>query len=479
MIIKFVFSYHYYTKKDYNWANFHYNISMKLHTFKGGIHPKEMKELSNKCPITPAFPKSKTVTIPVTMGGAPNTPVVAAGDSVAKGQIISNGDKFMNCPVHSSVSGKVKKIQNCIVTGNQEVPCIIIEADDENRTQFMEPLDPFNCSKEDALKRIHDAGIVGMGGASFPSHVKLNPPSDKKIEYVLLNAAECEPYLTCDERTLQEQTEKVIDGLAIELQITGAKGIIALEENKAYIVPMLEAEIAKKDYKNKIEIRIVKTKYPQGSEKFIVSACLSREIPSAKLPADAGCIISNVGTVCAISDAFRLGMPLIERSLTISGGAVEKPCNLRVPVGTLISDLEEVAVKEDVLVKIISGGPMMGFAMASTNFPVAKGTSGVTFLTDDEATIRDEDQCISCGRCVSTCAMHLSPVLIVRELKSGNYDKAKRFGLMDCIECGCCAFICPAHINLVQRFRLGKGVIRTRMAEERAKQAAAASKEAK
>ena len=188
---------------------------MKLHTFKGGIHPREMKELSNKCPITDAFPVTKTVTIPVTMGGAPNTPLVQPGDIVKKGQVIASGDKFMNCPVHSSVSGKVLKIQNCIVTGNMSVPCIIIEADGSDECDFMPPLDPFKCEVSEALDRIKNAGIVGMGGASFPAHVKLNPPSDKEIEYVLVNAAECEPYLTCDERTLQETPEKVIDGLAI------------------------------------------------------------------------------------------------------------------------------------------------------------------------------------------------------------------------------------------------------------------------
>ncbi|MCQ2592404.1 MAG: electron transport complex subunit RsxC [Treponema sp.] len=447
---------------------------MKIHTFKGGIHPKEMKELSNQCPITSVFPTSKTVTIPVTMGGAPNSPVVKVGDVVAKGQLIATGDKFMNCPVHASISGKVKKIQNCLVTGNSEVPCIIIESDGSDSTAYMEPLDPFACEPEDALKRIKDAGIVGMGGASFPAHVKLNPPKDKEIDYVLLNAAECEPYLTCDERTLQEQTEKVIDGLAIELRLVGAKGIIALEDNKAYIKPQLEKKIKKKGYGDDISVCLVKTKYPQGAEKFIVSACTGREIPSAKLPADAGCIISNVGTVCAISDAFRLGMPLIERSLTISGGAVEKPVNIRVPVGTLVTDLmpEVFKLKEsenESAIKIISGGPMMGFAMCSAAFPIAKGTSGVTFLTKAETFTDEEEQCISCGKCVATCAMHLSPVLIVRELKAGNYEKAKSFGLMDCIECGCCAFICPAKVSLIQRIRLGKGVVRQQMAEERTK----------
>ena len=451
---------------------------MRAKTFKGGIHPKEYKELSNQCPITPAFPASKTVTIPVTMGGAPNQPVVAVGDEVAKGQIIANGEGFMNCPVHSSVSGKVKKIQNCLVTGNGMAPCIIIEADDAGREAFLPVLDPFESSKDDCLKRIKEAGIVGMGGASFPAHVKLNPP-----------------YLTCDERTMLEQPSKVVDGLAIVLHIVNggkdcaghAKGLIVLEDNKAYLMPELEKAIADGGYGDKMSVCLVKTKYPQGAEKFIVSASTGREIPSAKLPADAGCVISNVGTVCAISDAFRHGVPLIERSLTISGGAVEKPVNIRVPVGTIVSDLmpdvfklkdsESTEATADSAVKIISGGPMMGFAMVSADFPVAKGTSGVTFLTEKETFLEEESQCISCGSCVAKCAMRLSPALIVRELKAGNLEKAKSFGLMDCIECGCCAFVCPAKVNLIQRIRLGKGLVRQKMAEEKAKAAAKAAKE--
>lgn len=452
---------------------------MRAKTFKGGIHPHEFKELSNGSAITAAFPASKMVTIPVTMGGAPNTPLVKVGDSVVKGQKIADGNGFMNCPVHASVSGTVKKIQNCLVTANQEVPCIVIQSDDSENTDFMEPLDPFTCSSEDALKRIREAGIVGMGGASFPTHVKLNPPKDKEILYVLANAAECEPYLTCDERTLIETPEKVIDGLAIVLHLTGASGIIALEDNKSYLLPTLENEISKKGYNDDIKVCLVKTKYPQGSEKFIVKSCLGIEIPSAKLPADAGCIISNVETFCAISDAFRLGKPLIERAITISGGAVEKPCNLRVPIGTLVSDLmpQSFSIKEDEVEKIISGGPMMGFAMISENFPIAKGSSGVCFLTKKETNFFEEDQCISCGKCVSTCAMRLYPILIVKEIQKGNLEKAKKFGLMDCIECGCCAFICPAHIKLVQRVRLGKNLVRQKMAEERAKMNAKKSAE--
>jgi electron transport complex protein RnfC len=448
-------------------------LHIKLHSFKGGIFPKERKELSRDCPVTKAFPKSKTVYIPVTMGGAPNTPLVKPGDKVAAGDIIANGDKPFNVPVHASVSGTVKKIQKIITTGNQEVPCIVIESDGENRVNLMDKLNPFTCSFNKAIDRIKNAGITGMGGASFPAHIKLNPPPDKKIDYVLLNAAECEPYLTCDERLLQENTDKVIDGLAICLHLVNARGIIALEENKSNLKPLLLDTIINKGYEDKISICVVKTKYPQGSEKFIVSACLNVEIPSAKLPADAGAIICNVGTVCAISDAFRLGLPLISRVFTISGFGTTKPCNLKVPLGTLVSDLvpEYFEYDEERTQKIISGGPMMGFAMSTLSFPVTKGTSGVTFLTDEETLLEEEDQCISCGNCVARCAMRLNPVLIIRELKSGNVDKAKRFGLMDCIECGCCAFVCPAHIKIVQRVRLGKNIVRQKMMEQKQKEA--------
>lgn len=440
---------------------------MRMFSFKGGIYPPEHKEMSSECAIKNAFPSTKMVTIPVTMGGAPNDCIVNVGDRVVKGQVIARSDKFMSCPVHASVTGIVKSIAPHLVTANTEVPCITIQAEDSDETSYMAPLDPFSCTKQEALDRIRDAGIVGMGGASFPAHVKLNPPEGTKIEYIIINAAECEPYLTVDYRQLKEKADKVVDGLAIEMKLAGdAFGIIALESNKLDVVDILNQEIAKAGYTGKMDVRVVKTKYPQGCEKNLTLALLNREVPSGGLPAATGCIISNVGTACAISDAFRLGKPLIERALTISGGACATPMNICVPVGTNVGDLipEVFTLKEGEVAKIISGGPMMGFAMTNAMFPVAKGTSGVLFLTKKETYLTDESLCIGCGRCVEACPLMLNPVLMARSITAENLSDAKNYGLMDCIECGSCAYVCPANVRLVQRFRLGKAKVRAQSA---------------
>ncbi|MBQ7619528.1 MAG: electron transport complex subunit RsxC [Treponema sp.] len=446
---------------------------MKTFTFKGGIYPPEHKELAEGKKITAAFPASKTLTIPITMGGAPNQPVVAVGDKVARGQVIAKSDAFVSAPVHSPVSGTVKKIVSNLSTANSEVPCIVIAADEDPNAgeTFMPPLDPYSCSKEEALARVKDAGICGMGGASFPTHVKLNPPKDCKIDYVLLNAAECEPYLTVDEQTMDESADKVIDGLLIVQKIVGGKAKIVLESNKAHLIPKLE-EAAKKTAdsgKEKVEVVVVKTKYPQGAEKNVITAVTGREVKAGGLPASAGCVVCNVGTVCAISDAFRLGKPLIERAFTVSGLGVKEPKNLLVPIGTLVSDLipSVIEVDEANVVKIISGGPMMGFSMQSAAFPVQKGTSGVLFLTKKEIDTAETNPCITCGACVHVCPMRLTPTLIVRSVDADDLASAKKYGLMDCIECGSCAYVCPATVRLVQTIRIGKNLERARIAAEK------------
>ncbi|MBQ9238418.1 MAG: RnfABCDGE type electron transport complex subunit C, partial [Treponema sp.] len=333
---------------------------MRRYSFRGGVHPAEYKELSRDIAITEAKPSSGTVAIPVTMGGAPNTPTVKPGDHVTKGQVIADSTAFMSAPVHASLSGTVKEIVSCLGPSNKQEQCIVIESDGTDSTAYMPPLDPFSCDRKDAVQRIRDAGIVGMGGASFPTHVKFSPAPGTTIEYVLLNAAECEPYLTVDYRTMKESPEKVIDGFSIAVHLSGGTGIIALEENKADLVDVLNDAIGKAGKSDTIAVRVMKTKYPQGSEKTITLALLGREVPSGGLPANIGCLIINVNTACAISDAFREGKPLIERSFTVSGGGCAAPKNLRVPVGTKVSDLGDlVAMKHPDTKKIIAGGPMM------------------------------------------------------------------------------------------------------------------------
>lgn len=443
-------------------------------SFKGGVTPPEGKELSNKMPIEAAFPSNKTVCIPVTQGGAPNQPIVKVGDTVVRGQKIAESDAFMSAPVHASVSGKIKKIENRLTSTNADALCIIIAADESEETVFLPKMDPFTVSKKDAIQRIKEAGVVGMGGASFPTHVKLSIPEGKHIDSVLVNAAECEPYLTIDERNLQENTDAIIDGLAIAMHIVDAEsGSVVLEDNKAYLIPKIEDAIAKAGYTEKMGVVLVKTKYPQGGEKTLIQAATGREIPAKGLPADAGCVVQNVGTLIAISEAFREGKPLIDRPLTISGEAVKQPKNLIVPVGTVIGDLiPEVIELQDNVAKILSGGPMMGFSVMNANFPVAKNTSGVLFMRKEELFLKEETPCINCGKCLEVCSCRLAPALIVKSLKAGNMQAAIKYGLMDCVDCGTCQYSCPANIKLVQRIRTGKTAYKAELAAEKAKQVA-------
>lgn len=460
---------------------------MSIKSFKGGVHPPERKHETNDRPVEYLLPSTKTVWIPVTQGGAPNKALVQVGDTVARGQKIAETEAYMSAPVHASLAGTVKKIETHLVTGNIDALCIVIESDGSDRTDFMKPLDPFTSTRETALERVRAAGIVGMGGAAFPTHVKLNPPKGTKIDYLIANGAECEPYLSIDARTMQESAAKVVDGVAIAMRITGAaEGFIALEDNKADLVPALEKAINAQQCNPvgpgacAISVVLCKTKYPQGGEKMLIKAVVNREVPSGGLPSAAGCVVQNVGTLKALSEAFREGKPLIDRALTISGGACATPKNVEVPIGTLVGDLipESVTLLPGVK-KIISGGPMMGVAMKDASFPVQKNTSGVLFLTARETALVEESPCIGCGRCMQVCSCLLSPVLIIRAVKAGDLEEAKRYGLMDCVECGTCAWVCPARIKLVQRFRIGKQLLRQDQQKQAAKAAAreAATKE--
>lgn len=443
--------------------------TMSIRTFKGGAHPPERKDRSGGKPIE-RLTSVPQVVIPVNQHfGAPIQPLVKVGEFVKAGQKIADAEGRMTVPLHASVAGVVKKIEPRMQSNNTEGLCIVIEPKDppegESAQDFMPPLDPFACTKEEALARIRAAGIVGMGGAGFPAHVKLAPT--KPISYVIANAAECEPYLTIDERTLIETPEKIVDGVAIVMKTVNApEGVIAIEENKKHAIPYVQKAIDQSPQVKagmKIRIQELKTKYPQGGEKMLITAITGKQVPSGGLPMDVGCVVSNVGTLCAIVDAFREGKPLIERGFTVTGGACKTPKNLVAPIGTLISDLVKASVvetDEGSLAKVIFGGPMMGVAVPSYEIPVQKNTSGVLLMSKEEAMQYEEETCIRCGRCIRACPTAVSPALLAIAIESGNYAEAEKIGLLDCIECGSCSFVCPAHRHLVQRFRVGKQVLR-------------------
>ncbi len=441
---------------------------MSMKTFHGGAHPPEHKERSADSRIE-TLTKVFQVVIPVNQHfGAPITPLVAPGDFVKRGQKIADGDGRMTVPLHSSISGTVKKIEPRMQANNLEGLAIIIEQAEKDETDFMPIMDPFACSIKDALGRIREAGIIGKGGAGFPTHIKLAPPADKPIEFVIANAAECEPYLTIDERVMEEAANDFIDGLAIVMRVVGAKkGIIGLEANKKHLVAGLNAAIKAKG-NDGIRLQLLATKYPQGGEKMLITALTRREVPSGGLPMDVGCVVSNVGTLRAVSEAFRLGKPVIDTGITISGGACETPRNLIVPVGMLVQDLvpNHVNIIEDKVRRIVMGGPMMGPAVPNMNIPLQKNTSGVLFLDAHEAKTFAENPCIRCGACMRACSCRLSPALLNKALNCGDLGEADAIGMLDCIECGTCSFVCPAHIQLVQRFRVGKQLVRAKKQKE-------------
>jgi len=456
---------------------------MAVKTFRGGAHPPERKERSNEISVERLL-DVKQVVVPVNQHfGAPLQALVKVGDVVKRGQKIADAEGRMTVPVHASIAGTVKKIEPRTQSNNTDGPCIVIEAlpppaegqepagSPEDLVEFLPPLDAFSCTKEEALARVRAAGIVGMGGAGFPTHIKLAP--SKPISMVIANGAECEPYLTIDERTMIERPEDVVEGVAITMKIVNApEGVIAVEENKAHAVPLLEKAIQSSPRTRagmKIRVQLLKTKYPQGGEKMLITAITGKEVPSGGLPMDVGCVVQNIGTLCAMVDAFREGKPLIERGLTISGGACMKPVNVIAPIGALVADILAAGlsqVDEGALRRIIYGGPMMGVAVPSYQIPVQKNTSGVLLMNEEEAKHYDEETCIRCGRCMRACSCRLSPALLAVALETDDYKEAEKIGLLDCIECGTCSFVCPAHRQLVQRFRVGKQILRTMKQKE-------------
>jgi electron transport complex protein RnfC len=449
---------------------------MTVSTFKRGLNLPVHKHATEGKPIE-LVPLPKQVAIPINQHfGAPNKSLVNVGDVLVRGQKIADAASPgpMTVPVHASISGKVVKIEPRAQSNNTEGLCIVIEAEGpQNEEQLLPPLDPFACSKEEALARIREAGIVGMGGAGFPSHVKLSPPPGKIIELIIADGAECEPYLTTDEAAMMEKPHMLVKGIAIAMKIAGVKrAIIGMEDNKKQLIPMIERELRIADLTDAVSIGLCRTRYPQGGEKMLITALTGREVPSGGLPMDAGCIVQNIGSLIAIAEAFYQGKPLIDRDLTVSGGACKMPKNIRAPIGSCLKDMpiEFMDIDHDKLAKILYGGPMMGTAVASLEVPIQKNTSGIILMTKEETIDADEGPCIRCGRCLRNCACLLAPVIINNSLEAGDLDYAVKAGLMDCMECGSCTYVCPARIKLVQRFRVGKQRLRMR---QQLKQAAA------
>jgi Na+-translocating ferredoxin:NAD+ oxidoreductase subunit C len=435
---------------------------MGLATFnKGGIHPPDKKTLAASNQIIPSK-APKIIVIPLSQHiGAPCNPAVSIGQEVKKGEVIGEPAGFVSSPVHASVSGKVVALAEFPNAMGRMVNSIVIENDfREEWVALKDSPDYMNLSAEELKEKVKAAGIVGMGGAAFPTVVKLSPPKEKKIDAVLINGAECEPYLTADYRLMLEKPKEVVEGLKILMKILGVqKGYIGIENNKPdAVAKMKEASAGEAG----IEVLALEVKYPQGAEKMLIRAILGREVPPRALPMDVGVVVQNVGTALAIFEAARFGKPLIERVVTVTGEGITEPKNLMVRIGTKISDLiEECGGFKDGVGKVISGGPMMGFALSSLDVAVTKGTSGILVLPEDGLShVADFGPCIRCSRCIDACPMGLMPSMLSVLSEKGQYEDAKEYNLFDCFECGSCAYVCPSKRPIVQLVRLSKSMVK-------------------
>lgn len=439
---------------------------MGLLTFKGGIHPYDVKELSKDKPIKAIDPKGDLIYLMSQHIGAPAKPVVSVGDRVLVGQKIAEAGGFVSAPIHASVSGTVKAFGKQRNVVGDMVDCIIVENDGLYEECDYEPLESLEkADKSEVLDRIRNGGVVGMGGAGFPTHVKLSPNDPDKIEYCIVNGAECEPYLTSDYRRMMENPELVIGGLKCMLKLfDSAVGYICIEDNKPDCIRKME-ELVKDE--TRIQVKTMKTKYPQGAERSLIYAATGRTINSSMLPADAGCIVDNVDTVVAIYRAVMLGQPLMRRIVTVTGEAVNNPQNLEVRTGTNYAELLDHAGGLNCdPEKIVSGGPMMGFALYDLNVPVTKTSSALLCLKEDQVTKYDQTACINCGRCVSACPAHLVPAHLVNYATIKDEERFVKYDGMECCECGSCSYICPAKRPLAQSI---KSMRRTVLANRRKK----------
>jgi len=430
---------------------------VKLPTFKKGIHPRDYKEYTQHREIEqPPLPDE--VFIPLQQHlGYPCVPLVKKGDEVKTGQMIGKAGGFVSSPVHSSVTGKVRAIDSFAHPMGTKSPMIHIQRTEEDTWELLPiPDDWQNSSVDDLRNVIQQAGIVGLGGAAFPTHVKLAPPEHKKIDAFILNGCECEPYLTADHRAMLEMTDKILTGMAIIMKVLGTgKGYIGIENNKPDAVKVFRERL--RDFNNDFNVVALQTKYPQGAEKMLIDAILHRTVPAGGLPMDVGVVVHNVGTAIAIADAVLEGKPLVRRIVTVTGDGIENPKNLLARIGTPIQHLIDFcgSLKEETI-QVLMGGPMMGIAQYDLAVPMVKSTSGIVCTTDASKIEAKTFPCIRCGSCLSVCPMLLMPTRLARLSEMEHFEEADSLGILSCVECGCCAFICPSHIPLVQWIRIGK-----------------------
>ncbi len=426
---------------------------MRKLTFVGGVHPYDGKDLSKDKPIVTVLPKGEMV-YPVSQHiGAPASPIVKKGDRVLAGQKIAEQTGFVSAPVYASVSGTVKNIEPRRVVTGDSVMSIIVENDGQYEEVQMQPAGPMeSLSREQIIDCIKEAGIVGMGGAGFPTYVKLSPREPDKIEYCIVNCAECEPYLTSDYRRMLEEPEKLIGGLKIVLRLfPHARGILAVEDNKPDCIKLFK-ELTRSE--ERISVRALRTKYPQGAERTLIYAVTGRQINSSMLPADVGCVVNNVDTVVAVYRAVTEGRPLMERIVTVTGDAIREPQNFRVRIGMNYRELIEAAGGfRGEPEKIVCGGPMMGFAMFDLDVPTTKTSTALLCLSEDEVSAMEPGPCINCGRCVEVCPGRVVPSRLADDAEHFDEEAFLKHNGMECCECGCCSFICPAKRPLTQEIK--------------------------
>jgi len=433
---------------------------MRVKTFPKGVHPpRTFKELTSSSAIRVIEPPEKVVLPLIQHTGAPLSALVKKGDRVRKGQKIADVDAFVSAPLHASVSGVVSAIVDWPHPTRGIFKAIVIERDgEEEEHQEPLPVEAIEDLEPDFLRKwIREGGMVGLGGAAFPTHVKVSPPQGKTIEYLILNGAECEPYLTCDHRVMLERTEEILVGLRILARTCGAKtAFVGIEENKPDCIQVFKEKV--KQLTIPTTVVPLATKYPQGSEKHLILAILGREVPPGGLPLDVGVVVNNVQTAWALGRMALEGTPLVERVITVSGDCIKERGNFLVPIGTLLEDLISLCGGfTEPPRKVIMGGPMMGIAQVSFNVPVIKGTSGFLFMREFRPP--REYSCIRCGRCVNHCPMNLIPSQLARLSEFGAFEEAEKFRAMDCIECGVCAYICPAGIPITYRIKFAKAEI--------------------